>query len=177
AVIVASNQLPFKAAVASLDSNGLDVPVFTSYVNADATSVDPLVDYGFNMYANAWLDIIDATTTSGFSADFDDFAAAMVAADYAAYAANAYAMAGYIAAGVFVEGLNRVGTEELTWESYIKAMESAPIDVPMGGLVDFTGGKRWGIASMSLLQLDLTSGTPAWAKVRDIETITDIQAK
>ncbi len=177
AVIVASNQLPFKAAVGALDSNALDVPVFTSYVNADATSVDPLVDYGFDMYANAWLDILDATTTSGFSADFDTFAADMVAADYAAYAANAYAMAGYIAASIFVEGLTRVGTDTLTWESFIKAMEASPISVPMGGIVDFTGGKRWGIASMSLLQLDLSAGYPAWAKVRDIETIGAIEAK
>jgi len=177
AVIVASNQLPFKAAVGALNSNGVEVPVFTSYVNADATSVDPLVAYGFDMYANAWLDIIDATTVSGFSADYDTFAADMVAADFAAYAGNAYAMAGYIAAAVFVEGLQRVGTDTLSWESYIKAMESSPIDIPMGGVVDYSGGKRWGIASMSLLQLDLTSGSPAWAKVRDIETIGDIQDK
>jgi hypothetical protein len=56
-------------------------------------------------------------------------------------------------------------------------MESAPITIPMGGVVDFGGGKRWGIASMSLLQLDLSSGLPAWNKVRDIETITEIEAK
>ncbi|MBN2605222.1 MAG: ABC transporter substrate-binding protein [Bacilli bacterium] len=176
-IIVASNQLPFKAAVAALHNNGLEVPVFTSYVNADATSVDPLVEYGFAMYANAWLDIVDTTTTSGFSAEFDTFAADMIAAGYEDFAGNAYAMAGYIAAAVFVEGLQRVGSDELTWESYIKAMESAPITIPMGGVVDYADGKRWGIASMSLLQLDLSLGYPAWNKVRDIETITEIVAK
>jgi hypothetical protein len=31
-------------------------------------------------------------------------------------------------------------------------MEEGPIDIPMGGTVDFSGGKRWGIASMALLQ-------------------------
>ncbi len=177
AVIVASNQLPFKAAVAALQDNSLAVPVFTSYVNADATSVDPSVTYDFPMYADAWLDIFDPTTESGFSVDYETFAADMVAAGYSEYAANAYAMAGYIAAAVFVAGLDRVGTDTLTWESYIKAMETAPIQIPMGGTIDYTGGKRWGIASMSLLQLDLTSGSPAWIKVRDIETIAEIEAK
>jgi branched-chain amino acid transport system substrate-binding protein len=177
AIIVAANQLPFKAAVGALHANGVKVPVFTSYVNADATSVDPAVPYGFDMYANAWLDIVDPAGQSGLSAAYWTFANDMIAAGQAVYAANAFAMAGYIAAAVFVEGLNRVGAGTLTWESYIKAMESAPITIPMGGMIDFTEGKRWGIASMALLRLSLATGTPAWAKVRDIETITQIQVK
>lgn len=177
AVIVASNQAPFKAAVGALNSAGLLVPVFTSYVNADATSVDPTVEYGFPMFANAWLDIVDPEGVSGFSADYWTFYNDLVAADYAAYGANAYAMAGYIAAAIFVEGLNRVDEDLLTWETYIDAMESEEINVPMGGVVDFTEGKRWGIASMALLQLDNSGDAPAWAKVRGIETLQDVQAK
>jgi ABC-type branched-subunit amino acid transport system substrate-binding protein len=177
AVIVASNQAPFKAAVGALNSAGLAVPVFTSYVNADATSVDPTIDYGFPMYANAWLDIVDPNGQSGFSDAYWAFATDMTAAGHADYAANAFAMAGYIAASIFVEGLNRVDDGLLTWETYIDAMESAEINVPMGGVVDFTEGKRWGIASMALLQLDNSGEAPQWAKVRNIETIQDIQAK
>jgi ABC-type branched-subunit amino acid transport system substrate-binding protein len=177
AVIIASNQAPFKAAVGALDSAGLTVPVFTSYVNADATSVDPTIDYGFPMFANAWLDIVDPEGTNGLSDAYWTFATDMTAAGYGDYAANAFAMAGYIAASIFVEGLNRVDDGLLTWETYIDAMESAEINVPMGGVVDFTEGKRWGIASMALLQLDNSGDLPAWAKVRNIETIQDIQAK
>lgn len=178
AVIVASNQAPFKAAVGALNSAGLDVPVFTSYVNADATSVDPTVTYGFNMYANAWLDISDPDGQLGFSDAYWTFAADMVAYDEdTTYSANAYAMAGYIAAAIFVEGLERVGDDLLTWETYIDAMEEAPIDVPMGGTVDFTEGKRWGIASMALLQLDNSGDAPAWNKTREIETLEEIQNK
>ena len=177
AVIVASNQAPFKAAVGALNSNGLTVPVFTSYVNADATSVDPAIDYAFDMYANAWLDIVDPAGTLGFSAEYWTFATDMTNADYANYSANAYAMAGYIAAAIFVEGIERVGEDALTWESYIKAMEEEPIEVPMGGTVDFSNGKRWGIASMALLQLDNSGEAPRWAKVRDIEDISIIQGK
>lgn len=178
AVIVASNQAPFKAAVGSLQAAGLKVPVFTSYVNADATSVDPTVTYDFPMYANAWLDISDPDGVSGFSNAYWTFANDMIAADSeTTYAANAFAMAGYIAASIFVEGLMRVGDDLLTWETYIDAMESAPIDVPMGGTVDFTEGKRWGIASMALLELDNSGDTPAWNKAREIETLQTIQAK
>jgi hypothetical protein len=71
--------------------------------------------------------------------------------------------------------LEIVGEEELTWASFIEAMESAVLDVPMGGVVDFTDGKRWGIASMALLRFNLDTKT--WAKVRNIETLQDIQAK
>lgn len=177
AVIVASNQKPFKAAVGALQSNNLHVPVFTSYVNADATSVDPTVAYSFDMYANAWLDIVDPAGTNGLSAEYWTFANDMIANNQAAYAGNAYAMAGYIAAAIFVEGLERVGTDELTWESYIKAMEEGAIEVPMGGTVDFSEGKRWGIASMALLKLEIKNNAPAWGKVRDIEDISVIEAK
>lgn len=177
AVIVASNQAPFKAAVGALNSNGVKVPVFTSYVNADATSVDPSVNYGFDMYANAWLDIVDPEGQYGFSDAYWTFAADMTAAGYPDYAANAYAMAGYIAASIFVQGLEIVGDDLLTWETYIDAMESAPLEVPMGGTVDFTDGKRWGIASMALLKLDNSGAAPAWGKLFGIETLEDIQAK
>jgi len=37
-------------------------------------------------------------------------------------------------------------------------MENGPIDIPMGGTVDFSNGQRWGIASMSLLQYQITLG-------------------
>jgi branched-chain amino acid transport system substrate-binding protein len=202
AVIIASNQPPFKVAAGQLELQGLHVPVFTSYVNADLTSVDATTDYSYDMYANAWIDTVDPEGLSGFSQAYWDFVAIMTAAGYDGqtegkpnYTANAFAMAGYIAASIFVEGLERVGEEELTWASYIEAMESEPISVPMGGFVDFGSGKRWGIASMALLKLnpvmtnlfenledpeEITGQERtgwSWAKVRDIEGIETIQNK
>ena len=41
----------------------------------------------------------------------------------------------------------------------------------MGGTVDFSDGKRWGIASMALLKLEIKDSKPAWGKVRNIEDI------
>lgn len=175
AVIVASNQAPFKAVIGVMQNVAFNVPVFTSYVNADATAVDSATDYTFPIYTNAWVDIFSDKGT----ADVTAFATAMANASFltpeeaAAMSANSFAIAGYIAAKVFIQGLERVGDERLTWESFIKAMESEPISVPMGGFVDFAGGKRWGIDSMSLLKYNPTNDT--FDKVREIETLTQIQ--
>ena len=193
AIIIASNQVSFKAAVGTMKNVGVSVPVFTSYVNADATAVDASVDYGFDIYTNAWVDLTSEKGLAGATL----FVAAIMGAsflsdtDKALYAANSYATAGYIAAMNFIEGLRRVeeSGKELTWESFIKAMESEPLDVPMGGSVDFGDGKRWGIDSMSLLKYSVINGdNPAtidvtetsyksFVKVREIETLTQIQAK
>lgn len=181
AIVIAANQAPFKVAVGALNDAGSEVPVFTSYVSANADSVDKTINYSFDMYANAWLDIVDPNGQYGLSDAYWAFATDMTTAGYPEHSANAYAMAGYIAASIFIEGIKRVGTNVLTWETYIQAMESAPINVPMGGFVDFSGGKRWGIDSMALLKLSITGEgegrTATWNKFRDIETLGDIQAK
>ncbi|PKK93164.1 MAG: hypothetical protein CVV61_06050 [Tenericutes bacterium HGW-Tenericutes-6] len=186
AVILAVNQAPFGYSLSALYDADLDVPVFSSYVNADVTVVNPL-QAPTDIYVNAWVDIF---TTEGQAA-VQDFVAAIGGASFlteeqkTAYYTNSFAIAGYIAAKIFIEGLERVAAneEELTWNSYIRAMEEGPIDVPMGGSVDFSGGKRWGIASMSLLKYTYTPAqgeTPAseaFLKVREIETIEEIEAK
>jgi branched-chain amino acid transport system substrate-binding protein len=193
AVILATNQGPFAYTLSAMYNQSLNVPVFTSYVNADITSVNHL-EYSPQrpIYTNAWVDVF---STKG-QADVQAFVATIAQADLpevtkTAYYTNSYAIAGYIAATVFIEGLRRVGTGELTWKSYIAAMENGPISIPMGGTVDFSNGHRWGIAAMSLLKYNFTLGdnpattdvvetnflTESFAKVREIETIEQIQAK
>lgn len=180
AIVVASNQAPFKAALGQLEAESLHVPVFTSYVNADGTSVDNLTSYSFDIFANAWLDV---TSASGV-ADVTEFVNIMTAGGFGAdsetnYTGNAFAIAGYVAAYIFVQGLERVGEDELTWASYINAMESAPISIPMGGTADFSDGKRWGVTSMSLLKLTPNdvegANVYSWNKVAEIEAIDEIR--
>ncbi|MDO4564072.1 MAG: ABC transporter substrate-binding protein [Clostridia bacterium] len=67
-----------------------------------------------------------------------------------AYFLNSYAMAGYVAASAFCQGLERVNGTDLSWEGYIDAMEEAPVNVPMGTSVDFSNGKRIAIDSLSV---------------------------
>ena len=185
-IILAMNQGPFAYSLTALNTAGLDVPVFTSYVNADISAVDHTKVNESPIFTNAWVDVF---TTTG-QADAVDYADAITKSDLDAetkgkYYTNSFAIAGYIAATIFVEGLERVAKneEELTFATYIDAMEEGPINVPMGGTVDFSGGKRWGIASMSLLKYTVTptedpnAPTEAFAKVREIETIEQIRAK
>ncbi|MDD3831334.1 MAG: ABC transporter substrate-binding protein [Clostridia bacterium] len=67
-----------------------------------------------------------------------------------AYFLNSYAMAGYVAANAFCQGLARMSGELLTWTAFIDAMEEAPIDVPMGTSVNFADGQRIGIDSLAV---------------------------
>ena len=191
-VILAMNQQPFAAALTEMANQNVNVPVFTSYVNADPTYVNP-AQYNTDrpIFTNAWVDVFSEEGQAAVA----NYAATIMAADFlseetkTAYMTNSFAIAGYIAAVVFVEGLERVEAngDILNWDNYIAAMEEGPIDIPMGGSVDFSGGKRWGIASMALLQY-YVGDNPATEDVTEtdfetfnqvvaIETIEEIEAK
>lgn len=160
AILIATNQGPTKTALGVLNQQGMTIPVFTSYVNADPSAVDVDAVYGFDVYTNAWLDVTaaeNATDVAAFVAAINTFDE-LTQADKDAYSINAFAMAGYVAAQTFIQGIQRVGTDELTWESYIKAMESAPVNIPMGGFIDFSNGQRVGIIDMSLLKYAIVNG-------------------
>lgn len=187
AIIVAGNQAPFNNALVALDDVGNTVPVFTSYVNTNASSIT-LQEYSFDIYGSAWIDIVDPDGLYGFSQEYWDFVAVMTAAGYGTpeaadnYTANAFAMAGYVAAMVFVQGWERMedSGDAITWANFIACMEESPLEVPMGGMIDYTDGKRWGIDSMALSQLIYTpadgdvAATQAFIKVADIESIDEI---
>ena len=194
--ILAMNQAPLAYTLSAMNDASLEIPVFTSYVNADPSAVNHL-EYSENrpVYTNAWVDVLSEQG----ALEAQDFIACINQADLDAnlkvsYYGNAYAVAGYIAASIFVEGLQRVADAglELTWSNYIAQMESEVIDIPMGGIVDFTNGRRWGVSSMSLLEYGFTvidGDNPATAdvvetsyvvetftKVREIQTIEEIEA-
>lgn len=178
-IIVAANQAGFKSVIGTMQAEQLNVPTFTSYVNADATAVDANTTYTFDIYTNAWVDILseEGQASAGVFVQAMMGASFLTEAERTAYAGNSFAIAGYIAAINFIDGLKRVEANEqdLTWETFIKAMEEGPLDIPMGGTVDFSGGKRWGIASMSLLKYNSTTKT--FDLVEGIETLETIQNK
>lgn len=179
AIIVASNQAPAKIAIQDLETEGNTKPVVTSYVNADASFLGDIPsivqDEPFDLYASAWIDINDPEGENGFSDEYWTFAETVDEE----YASNAYAMAGWIAADVFVQGLERVDEDELTWKTYMEAMEEEPVNNPFGGIVDFSDGNRVGTQAMSWLEAtasqdDEDEWTYDWATVRDIEDISEI---
>ena len=62
---------------------------------------------------------------------------------------------------MFTTGLKRVQEAELelTWKNYIDVMEASPIDILMGGELDYANGKRYGITDLALNKYDHTTAT------------------
>ncbi len=171
-VLVAANQVPAEVAIKALAAAGNTAPVITSYVNAAPTFVEGVREVlgSFDVYANAWLQVVD--NEGNPTEALDEYVEAVSKID-AGLAGNPYAQAGWIAAAVFVQGLERVGSDPLTWDAYIAAMEQAPVEIPLGGTVDFEDGRRVGTQAMSLLKA-IYDDEPNWIVERPLEAIEDI---
>ena len=93
-----------------------------------------------------------------------------------AYFLNSYAMAGYVSANVFCEGLSRMSGKTLTWEGYIAAMETAPVNVPMGTSVSYANGQRVGIDALAVNKYtaaDAAAGGSVYRGITDLKTLED----
>lgn len=92
-----------------------------------------------------------------------------------AYFLNSYAMAGYVSANVFCEGLSRMSGQELTWKGFIEAMESAPMNVPMGTSVSYENGQRVGIDALAVNVYTLANGGvgDVYRPITDLKTLED----
>ncbi|MBR7162522.1 MAG: hypothetical protein IKD35_00955, partial [Clostridia bacterium] len=92
------------------------------------------------------------------------------------YFLNSYAMAGYVSANVFCQGLSRMSGEELLWGDFVLAMEEDLVNVPMGTAVDYRGGKRVGIESLALNKYTVANaalGGEAYRTITDIATLEE----
>jgi len=178
AVIVATLQATLPAVINAIVAAGLDVPIFTSYISADsATLAGFTADYlgvgaSFPIYATAWLDI-------GIAPDFvpehAEFVAGVTAFGDPDLAASAFAMAGWIAGSTFAQGFANTDPANLTWEAFMDAMESTPINLPMGGVMDFSNGARTGTDAMALVRANME--TVAWETIRPIEPLHAVIAR
>jgi branched-chain amino acid transport system substrate-binding protein len=171
-VLVAANQVPAEVAIKALAAAGSTAPVITSYVNAAPTFVEGVNEAlnSFDVYANAWLQVVDddGNPTEALNTFVEE-----VSKIDPASAGNPYAQAGWIAAAIFVQGLERVGDDALNWDNYIAAMEEAPVEIPLGGTVNFANGRRVGTQAMALLRATY-DGAPGWVVDQPLEAITDI---
>ncbi len=92
--------------------------------------------------------------------------------------ANAYAMAGFVAAKTFVALLEKVEDfDTLTWESFIALAEEGPIDLPLAGTIDWSNGQRVGLDSLSLNKLTYPATGATFVKVREVESLTVVSQK
>lgn len=170
-IVAASIQATLPTIVKGLISQGVDKPVFTTYSNADATTIGNFAaDYSqaskkFPIYSNAWVDLSNAEEVEAFTKGMTDFGKPD-------YAANAFSMAGWIAGHFMVEGLNRVGEGPLTWENFMTEMEKGEFKIPMGGSLNYENGQRLGTQSMSLLKVSEDGST--WENVKPVEDLNVI---
>lgn len=145
-VIVAAIQATMPTIVKELAAQGMTAPAITTYVNVSpAVSEQVATDIAgkFDVYGNGWVSYEEDRAEN--LAAFQEW----IAADYSD---NVYAQTGWIAAAFFCEGLKRVADngEDLTWTSYMNALQSAPIQNPFGGTIDYSNGKRLGTQEMNL---------------------------
>ena len=163
-VIVASGEMGTTGIINAMITNGIYKPVFTSYsVAAAQTLIDIKADYDtlaeedkFPIYANAWLSSTDVNSYLDFCEDILGYVGNNESI------AGSYAMAGWIAADVFFQGLERVVLQEdkgITTANFVKAMESKKLTIPMGwsteagdSKLDYSNGYRLGTTTMGLLK-------------------------
>lgn len=166
-IIIAAIQGTFPQIAKELAKQGNTVPALTTYVNVATSMVDAVKDDvagQYDIYGNAWVDI-----TSPNMAEFGEWVKQVSDEDFSV---NAFAMTGWIAAHFFVEGLRHVDGD-LTWESYMDAIESEPIQNPFGGYIDFSNGKRLGTQEMSLVKMnpDELGGWEAYIGFKSIDDL------
>ena len=166
AVIIASIQKGVVSILKAMITNGVFKPAFTTYsVAAAQTLTDIKADYDtlaeenkFPIYANAWLSSTDVEAYLAFCADIMAFSGSNETIN------NSYAMAGWISATIFCEGLERIAEagKEITNLTFVEAMESEKIIIKMGSsstgdsTLDFADGYRIGTTTMSLLKNNAT---------------------
>ncbi len=176
-VLGAMIQATLPVLIKEMEKQDVMKPVLTTYVNVSKTITDANAEHvqklmkteSAGIYGLGWVNI-DVTTEE--YKNFDKYIREVGATDADI---NAYAMTGWIAGNVFCQGLERVGDGPLTWESYIDAVESAPIDNPFGGSVDFSGGQRKGTTEMNLSRMNDQSAS-GWDLIIPIKSISDILA-
>jgi len=170
-IIAAANQATFKGIyqAAQLNATSKGTPVLTTYVNIAPTAIpdEAVTTAGASdIYGAAWVVFNEVEGSSDEAdrrlSDYEEFLAVVdanigghiPAAEKEAYKLSAYAMSSFIAIRMFMEGLKRVNAQEmeLTAANYVMAMEQGKIPVAISGSVNYEGGQRIGLDSLSFVK-------------------------
>jgi ABC-type branched-subunit amino acid transport system substrate-binding protein len=170
-IIIAAIQGTMPTIVKELAAQSVNKDCITSYVNvsnamSEAVSAD--IANKFNVYGLGWV-------------SYDSAEAQESLAEYQSlvdkeFANNAYGQTGWISAHFFTEGLRRLAGKEVTWSSYMKALEEKPIQNPFGGVIDFSNGQRTGTQEMNLSKVvPVSEKTPlGWEEVFPLTSINEL---
>lgn len=172
-VIIAAAQATFPTIAKELASQGNTAPTMTTYINCVYSMCEQVYDFingQYDLYGTAWLDYTNEEEYNNW----------VEASEYLGeeYALNGYSHCGWIAGYVFCEGLRRLEGQEVTWQSYIDALESEPIKNPFGGTLDFSDGKRLGTTSMYIVKanIDASTGT-GWEPAYPMASLDEMLAE
>lgn len=170
-VIVGSIQGTMPTIVKELAAQSVNKDCITSYVNesfALSQAVVNDIQGKFDVYGLGWVDFTSPDAQAAlaqYQANVDP-----------QYATNLYGQTGWVAAYFFCEGLRRVENGQLTWASFMKAMEQAPINNPFGGAIDYSNGQRLGSQVMNLSKVvpESVDYPAGWQQVEPLQTMSTL---
>lgn len=127
-----------------IEKIGFDVPMLTTYSNADASFL-AMASPGApsvitNLHVMGWLDVTEAKLKPLNDAMAKYFADVPV---------NAYTMAGWVAAETFVAGVKQAG-DNLSWNGYIDAMNNLKFTEGLAPEISYSAGVREGVTQMAI---------------------------
>ncbi len=178
-VIIGGLQAYFNPIYTAMQSNPASrgIPTIVSYVNVAPSNIPTdLANQPdtSDIYGGAWVVIDPAAQTERQKADIAQFAEVLrwglekghiSQDDFNAYSVSAYSMSSFIALNVFMAGINRLADKEITRPAFLEAMESARVDVPISGGVDYSNGQRIGLDGMAFAKFVKGYTDPALAFV------------
>jgi len=166
-VIIAAIQATMPTITKEMAAQGMTVPAITTYVDASVSVSEQIADEiagKFDVYVSSWKTHDDEHA--------DDLALFEQWVDKE-YITNTDAESGWVAAHVFCTALKRLEGKPVTWESYMAALEEAPIDIPFGGSISFANGARTGVQEMILRKCDGTSAD-GWTTVDGFRSMDEL---
>ena len=167
-VVVAAIQGTMPTIVKELAAQSVNKDCITTYVNvAEAMSSAVVTDIQdkFDVYGLGWVEYADPAALELYQEWIDS-----------EYGMNAYAQTGWIAGHFFAEGLRRLEGKDVTWETYMAALEESPIKNPFGGVVDYADGQRKGTQEMNLSKIvPVSEEFPAgWEQVASLASVDSL---
>lgn len=123
---------------------GFDVPMLTTYSNADASFLAiaapgaPIMIE--NLHVLGWLEVTEDALQPLIDAMGKYFPEVPV---------NAYTMAGWVAGETFVAGLEEAG-DNLSWKGYIDAMNNLSFTTGLAPEISYSPGVREGVTKMAM---------------------------
>ncbi len=145
-VIVFSLSQAASLIVRAAEDFGLEVPMLTTYSNADASflaTIEPsetAPNAIHNLHVMGWLDV-DDESLAPLITSMEEY--------YPDSTINAYTMAGWVAGETFVAGLRNL-EGDITWENYIAGMNTLEFTDGLAAEISFEPGVRQGVTFMAV---------------------------